>query len=348
MKSGYQRGVNLGGWISQYPSYDHDHFRRFITAHDIDRIAGWGLDHVRLPVDSPVLVDEEGAFTYREDGFEYIDRCVEWCQHSGLNLVLDLHRAPGYSFTNTLVGADRDANTLFASQTMQSRFIDLWETLARRYLGVREPLAFELMNELVLPDSEPWNRLAGLTVDALRKIDPERAIIIGGNRYNAASELKNLNLLNDPGVFYTFHFYEPMLFTHQKARWSHETRLFDQELHYPGDITGLSAFLERHPQFAPAHQWQVGKRMDREMLAGFLQPAVEFSQATGLPLYCGEFGVIEGAPQESRVNWLSDFTGLLGEHGIGWAIWSYKAMDFGLVDRNGAVINQQAIDLLGQ
>ena len=45
--AGFQAGVNLGGWLSQYRQYDHDHFKSFITADDIQKIAGWGLDHVR-------------------------------------------------------------------------------------------------------------------------------------------------------------------------------------------------------------------------------------------------------------------------------------------------------------
>jgi endoglucanase len=348
MKNGFQKGVNLGGWISQYRAYDHDHFQSFITAQDIERIASWGLDHVRLPVDSPVLVSEDGSFTYREDGFQYLDRCIEWCQGSGLNLVLDLHRAPGYSFENTLAEDKNNQNTLFTSEIYQTRFIDLWQTLSRRYLNIREMLVFELLNEVVLPESDPWNRLAGLTIETVRKIDPTRAILIGGNRYNAASELKNLKLFEDPGVFYTFHFYEPMLFTHQKAHWSAETKLFHQQLDYPGEITGLDTFLKRHPEFAPAYEWQVGKEMNRAMLLGFLQPALDFIQSTGHPLYCGEFGVIDQATLPNRVNWLRDFIGLLKENGIGRAVWSYKGMDFGLVDETGALVSEQIIQIVKQ
>ena len=45
---GFQRGVNLGGWVSQCVSRDKEHFDTFITKKDIEQIAGWGLDHVRL------------------------------------------------------------------------------------------------------------------------------------------------------------------------------------------------------------------------------------------------------------------------------------------------------------
>ena len=48
---GYMRGVNLGGWLSQFDAPTKEHFDTFITEDDIRRIAGLGLDHVRVPVD---------------------------------------------------------------------------------------------------------------------------------------------------------------------------------------------------------------------------------------------------------------------------------------------------------
>ena len=49
--SGFHKGVNLGGWISQFDKYDHDHFDTFITRDDIKNIASLGFDHVRVPAD---------------------------------------------------------------------------------------------------------------------------------------------------------------------------------------------------------------------------------------------------------------------------------------------------------
>ena len=32
--TGFQKGVNLGGWISQFAEYDEQHFNSFITEED--------------------------------------------------------------------------------------------------------------------------------------------------------------------------------------------------------------------------------------------------------------------------------------------------------------------------
>jgi len=43
--------------------YDHDYFKTFITVGDIEQIAGWGMDHVRLPIDCLILEEDKRPFT---------------------------------------------------------------------------------------------------------------------------------------------------------------------------------------------------------------------------------------------------------------------------------------------
>ena len=70
---GFQRGVNLGGWLSQFDAYDHTHFDSFITEADIREIAQAGFDHVRVPIDYVLLEEEDG--TPKEDGIRYLEMC---------------------------------------------------------------------------------------------------------------------------------------------------------------------------------------------------------------------------------------------------------------------------------
>jgi hypothetical protein len=86
--------------------------------------------------------------------------------------------------------------------------------------------------------------------------------------------------------------------------------------------------------------------INRDYLASVLAPALEFAGRTGRDLYCGEFGVADWIDPASRRHWLADFYSLLREHGIGRAIWSYKAMDFGLVDADGAVVDEEYLAIV--
>lgn len=60
------------------------------------KIASWGCDHLRLPVDFENIENDDG--TIKEAGYEYIETCIKWCQKHGLNVVLDLHKTVGYIF----------------------------------------------------------------------------------------------------------------------------------------------------------------------------------------------------------------------------------------------------------
>lgn len=336
-------GVNLGGWLSQYKAYDHQHFQSFIRASDIRQIADWGMDHVRLPFDYQILEDDAHPGVYIESGFEYLEACLQWCSENGLSVALDMHHAPGYSFTQTLEG--ENGNLLFSQEAAQERFFALWDAIAHRFKGRFPALAFELLNEVALPDSAPWNRLAKLAVARLRQADPTRTLIIGSNFYSAVYTLKELELLDDPNIVYTFHSYEPLMFTHQRAPWVPATRTHNAVLDYPGEIAGLGDYVAAHPEFGWACDELVGKTLNADFLFGYIREALEFQQRCQRPVYCGEFGVIDIAPAKSRQNWLRDFVGFLNAHKIGRAVWTYKQMDFGLVDAQSKVIDPEYVKI---
>ena len=55
----FKQGINLGGFLSQYEivadlsseETKKKHFETFIQEQDIQKIAQWGFDHVRIPMD---------------------------------------------------------------------------------------------------------------------------------------------------------------------------------------------------------------------------------------------------------------------------------------------------------
>jgi len=340
----YQVGVNLGGWLSQrevaqgLSGLDLEaHRSSFITKEDIQRIADWGFDHVRLPFDYELLEDDESPFQYKEDGFAWIDRCLDWCRDSGLGIVLDFHRAPGQNY------APDAPNPLLHDSNNRRRYLAIWRELANRYKNIREGLVFELLNEVVDNTCYLYKNLIrdGLTV--IRAIDSQRVVIVGGNQYNSVFALKELPLYDDPHVIYNFHFYEPIPFTHQRAYFSEDMQAYATTVTYPGTFPELSSFLDKHPQYAAKNSAYVWTVNDQEQMIRNLEEARLFLEHTGKRLYCGEFGAIHGTPQASKLAWLHDLTELLQSYGIGRAYWSYKEMDYGLVDLRGNVLDSDVI-----
>ncbi|MDD2580315.1 MAG: cellulase family glycosylhydrolase [Eubacteriales bacterium] len=344
---GYMAGVNLGGWLSQFSGNlardPEHHFDRFITKKDIEQIASWGMDHVRVPFDYPLIEDDDNPFQYKEAGFIHLDRCLAWCKDAGLNLILDLHHAPGFSFGTP------DKNTLFSDETMQQRFIGIWQAFARRYNNEGQNIVFELLNEIVEPDSTRWNQLASRTIKAIREIDTTHRIIVGGIDYNNVWRLSDMPIFDDSGIIYNFHMYEPFALTHQHAAWT-ITRDYPEDFVYPSDITPYNRFIEYVLEHGGREDYQRQKAicsqlpaMNADYITAFLQPAREFVEQHDLPLYCGEYGVIDEADSASRAAWTRDIAEFCLALGIGRAIWSYKGMNFTLIDDDGQPVSDDLI-----
>lgn len=341
--SGFQKGVNLGGWLSQFAVYDSVHFDTFITGEDIVRIADIGFDHVRVPVDYNVLEDEDGNFL--EEGFRHLSDCREWCASQGLNMLIDLHECYGYSFDP--LKKDMDRKRFFYDEALQARFLDLWREIAVRFRDYPEQVAFEPLNEVVLAEvSDAWNDLAGRYICLMRSIIPNCTLVIGGVCYNSVLSVPLLSLPVQEGIVYNFHCYEPMIFTHQGAYWVDGMP--------SGFRIGYPRTLKEYRDTAASLDADLGGAVEREGIReigeGFFEdifaPAIQKAEEDGVALYCGEYGVIDLAAEEDKLRWLKDIQSVLKKHGIGRALWNYKEKDFGMQDERFAGIREEFIRIL--
>ncbi|HEX2950670.1 MAG TPA: glycoside hydrolase family 5 protein [Armatimonadota bacterium] len=332
---GYMHGIGIGGWLTNYRRFkfiprelrtiltegDIQHFDTYITQQDIDAIASWGCDHIRLAFDYLVLEDEENPFVYKEEGFKYLDNCLQWCKQAGINLLFDLHKAPGSFCDNA------DDTTLDNNPQEQERFVQLWRAMAERYRGEGDHVAFELLNEVGFSDHGHWNALAKRAIDGIRGIDAQRKIVVGTNWGNAPEALKFLEVYDDDNVVYTFHCYAPWEFTHQRAVIIPMIASFNRYMDYPGDLKPYYDYK------AFAHEdsgsYDGLERMDRKFLERVLQPAVDFRQQhPDKALCCSEFGVIRHANMQSRENYYRDIIAICDEHGIGHSAWNYLSAPY--------------------
>ncbi|MDR2558810.1 MAG: glycoside hydrolase family 5 protein [Oscillospiraceae bacterium] len=335
----YRAGINLGGWISQCREMTPEHIASFIKKENIGQIAAWGLDHVRLPFDYPVLEDDGNPFVYKENGFAVIDKLIAWCREFNLGLVLDMHKAPGYSFGNY-----KTENALFTDETTLNRFVSLWCGFAERYKNEGDNVIFELLNEIVDPHGDTWNKIARKAIEGIRGVDADRHILLGGPHYNSAAGLETLEIYSDERILYNFHFYEPFLFTHQRARW---TSLKDTGIvqPYPGNVAGIDILKEQ----APDHLGSMTAEtvFDFAFLEERLAPAIKFMNKTGKRLYCGEYGAIALAGTENRVNYLQDKNALFDKYKISRAYWNYKGLDYSSIDENGEAVSPELVRAIG-
>ena len=296
----YQKGINLGGWLSQC-RHTKEHYDSFIHKEDIEKIASWGVDHVRLPIDYNLIEDADGKEL--EQGYGYIDNALNWCGEAGLNLVLDLHKTAGFSFDK-----GECENGFFESHELQERFYLLWERLAQRYASYGDRIAFELLNEVTEQHySSSWNDIIPHCIKRIRAYAPDTMIVVGGYWNNSPDALPDLVPPYDDKVVLSFHCYDPLDFTHQGAYW----------------VEGMdTSFRMRFPE----------TEVTPSYFAERFSKALDTAQKYDAALYCGEYGVIDNAEPQDRFKWYKVINSAFQQFGISHCTWSYKQMDFGLSD----------------
>jgi len=174
---------------------------------DIEAIAGWGYDHVRLPFHYKDLWDEDTQ-TFREDGFELFDTFLGWCRTHGLDVILDMHAAPGGQNDGNISDSGGEARLWTQPDPYQDRTVAIWTEIARRYADEPLIIGYDLINEPVVPAGVPTSDLYDLYVrltDAVRAVDPNHILFIEGNYY--ATSFGDLDTPWDDNMVYAFHKY---------------------------------------------------------------------------------------------------------------------------------------------
>ncbi len=340
---GFLKGVNLGGWISQFDKYDTHHFETFIQKEDIKYIASLGYDHVRVPVDYNVLEDEEGQIM--ESGFAYLENCRTWCEEFGLNMLIDLHECYGYSFDP--LKKDMDRKKFFYDEALQARFMNLWREIATRFKDYPNQVAFEPLNEVVLAEvKDAWNVVLANYIKLMRSICPDAYLIVGGVCYNNVLSVPLLEVPLDDKIVYNFHCYEPMVFSHQGAYWV-EDMPQDFRIGYPKTLEEYRKTSQALSQNLAGAIFEEGiSEIGQGFFEDIFAPALAKAKKDNVALYCGEYGVIDLANNEDKIRWLEDIHAVFKKYGIGRALWNYKEKDFGFVDERFASIKDRFIEVL--
>ncbi len=326
--SGFEikRGVNLSHWLSQdfgwAPKY------AYIDEHDIKFIDSVGYDHVRIPVDEQELWDDKGKPI--QQAFTCLTNCLDWCATYHLRAIVDLHIIRAHHFNAANEGG---SNTLWDDTVAQGNFINLWSELSgvlHRYPN--DMVAYEILNEAVAPKHDDWNKLLNKAIAAIRRLEPNRVLVVGSNMWQIAPNIQYLRLPeHDRNIILSFHTYTPMALTHYTASWV-PMHFYHGPVHYPGQLitnAEYAANVDTSNAGLVGMLADARENFNKERLVDVFKSALVFAKAHDLQLYCGEFGCIQAAPRNDRLRYYADIVSAFEENNVAWCNWEYKG-DFGI------------------
>jgi endoglucanase len=276
------RGVNIIGYDPLWKSRS----RARMQGKHFELIKEAGFNNVRIPLHPfrDAGIDEKNEIT--ETWFEALDWAVEQSLFNGLMTILDFHEFG-------TMGQD--------PMSHRERFLATWEQMGDRYSDYPDEVIFEILNE---PNKELtpelWNQFHSEALAIIRETNPTRAVIIGPGHWNNIGYLEQLELPeNDRNIIATVHYYSPMEFTHQGARWSSQR-----------DKIGV--------------EWKATPEERQAVIKDF-QKAQAWAEEHDRPLFLGEFGAYDRADMDSRARYISFVTRQAEKLGWSWAYWQFDS-----------------------
>jgi hypothetical protein len=230
-------GIGLGGWLlmegymlhtsgfanAQWEIKEHiedligstnaetfyeTYHANYVQRADIDKIADWGFNSIRLPFHYNILTPEGSPGIYLEEGFAVIDSVISWCEANQIYLILDMHAAPGGQSDEPISDYNPANPSLWESSANRDRTVDIWRKIAERYYNEPWIGGYDLLNEPkweLGPNNQPLRDLYIRITDTIRVVDNNHIIFIEGNWF--ATAFNGLTPPWDDNMVYSFHKY---------------------------------------------------------------------------------------------------------------------------------------------
>ncbi|UYY60185.1 glycoside hydrolase family 5 protein [Sphingomonas sp. S2-65] len=258
---------------------------RAIADTDFAVIKAAGFQTIRLPVRWSAHAQASSPYTIDSAFLARVRHVVAGARGAGLNVILNLHHYDA-------LYADPAAH--------RARFAALWAQIAAAF--AEEPdgaLWFELLNE-------PMGALTHANLPSVlnpalaevRKTNPTRPVIVGGENWSGVDSLPTLPLPDDPYVVPTIHSYDPFAFTHQGATWVTPTPPTGRHFGSPADYAEIDANLRK---------------------------IRDFMTRTGRVPFVGEYGATDrgGIPPAERVAYYGAVSSAYASIGVQSCAWAY-------------------------
>lgn len=308
----FSKGVNFSVWLEK----PHAGLvqKNLFCEQDFKDVRELGCDAIRLPVHFENLSSGPGEYIIDSYIFSILDNAVKWAAEQKIFLILDNHSwSPA-------------ENT---AKDVEKRLLKIWPQIAERYKDSGKYLVYEILNEPHGIENAKWGKIQQKVIEAIREIDKTHTIVVGGANWNSFDSLLALPKFQDKNLIYTFHYYEPMMFTHQGASWSEGLERI-KKVPFPYAKEKIPP-KPKNPNVTENWYYENYENASSpESMSAPFEKLAKFSAERNAPVWCGEFGVyMDFASHEERVKWYEVVTEYLDGANIARTNWDYRN-SFGL------------------
>lgn len=294
------RGVNVTTVFDTGPAY-------LQLLSDLPSIARLGFRHIRIFVDPDWIVQWNPTDVKRE----HLDRVVDGAVSHGLGVILCM-AGKGWTDSSNLAGT-------------QAKWIMAWKRLIDHYRFIpADKLFYELANEPSLSDVPHWASIQEAIRQQMRTSAPSSTFLLTSTPDSTVWGLSALKPSQDQNVVYSFHLYQPMIFTHQGAEWQPPSWMTLKGLDYPPNTNNVSA-IRHHVDPSLTNDLENYEKDGRLQIPRELKVAATWARKYAAHVVVTEFGVYRPAPPPSRVAWLSEARSAIEGEGFGWTVWEWNS-----------------------
>ncbi len=305
----FSKGVNLVDWFHRADNVGRIQFTKY-SKQDFVNLKAMGCDVIRFPIQMKAMTNGAPQYILDPRLFYFLDQVIDWAEEVKINLILDYHIYDA-SFP-TPANADEE-------------LIPIWKQIASRYKDRSEYIFYEIQNEPHDIADATWNNIQKQVITAIRAIDNVHTIIVSPAGWSSCENFSLMPVYDDKNLIYTFHFYDPHIFTGQGTTDSDFKNLTGVPFPYvsnrmpalPDALRG--SYVETQYNNYPTEGTVAHVRE-------LLDKAVAFRNERNVEVYCGEFGVnMFGSPNNDRIFWHQTVRTYLEENNIPWTIWAYQS-----------------------
>ena len=306
----FSRGVNFSGWFTFF-SAQNIQFQRFGDQDFID-VKRLGIDVVRLPINIHNMTAGPPDYIIAPLLLKLLDHAVDLAEKHGIYIILDNHPYDSHGIPPT-------------TEHTREILLKIWPQMAEHFKNRGKYVLYEILNEPNGIAASQWGHIQDEAIEAIRRIDQKHTLIVGGTDWNSVDGLLALPKYADQNLIYTFHFYDPPIFTHQGASWLSPSLTPLSGVPFPYD----SKRMPRTPDVlrgtsAESALKNYANEAALSVLTRQINRAVAFSRRRNVPVFCGEFGVLmTHSPSEDRVRWYKFICDTLDQRRIPRTSWDY-------------------------